>query len=406
MIESSIRTVVTGLIAQYPLPGVTWDYLQYPLGLKRLGHDVYYLEDTGRWPYNPVRGGVGADCAYNVEYLAGIMSRFGLGDRWAYRFPGGTLQGGGAVPPQWFGLDDARREAILGSADLLINVSCTLARPEEYRAVRRLAYIDSDPVFTQVKLARGQADFRKLVDAHDLHFSFGESLSNAVPKTGHCWRPTRQPIVLSQWRPSPPRRRAFTTVMNWTSYNLVNHDGQTYGQKDIEFRRFVDLPGMVAPSVLEVAVNDASKNGRTPVGLLAHKGWRVVNPGEVCPDVDSYRDYIESSLAEWSVAKNGYVLGQPGWFSCRSACYLAAAKPVVVQDTGVAGVLPVGEGILPFRTLDEAAAAVREVERNYEQHSRAARAIAEEYFDSDKVLAQLIEESLSPSERLLEEVRA
>jgi hypothetical protein len=382
--KTRLRIIVTGLIAQYPLGGVTWDYFQYVLGLARLGHDVYYFEDTGQWPYHPVEGGVGQGCALNVEYLADVMLRFGLADRWAYQFPWQS---------QWFGLPDSKRREVIRSADLLINVSCSLARPEEYREVRRLAYIDSDPVFTHVKLARGQADFRKLIDAHDVHFSFGERLSPSVPATGHDWRPTRQPIVLSEWHPATPWRDVFTTVMHWTSYNTVVYRGQTYGQKDVEFERFLDLPGLVAPAGFELALG-TGKTRRAPLHLLARKGWRVVDPAEACPDFGSYRRYVESSKAEWSVAKSGYVVGQPGWFSCRSACYLAAGRPVVVQDTGFGAVLPVGEGLVPFRTLDEAAAAVREVETNYARHSKAARAIAEECFDSRGVLSRLIEEAL------------
>jgi len=382
---SSLRIIVTGLIAQYPLGGVAWDYVQYVIGLARLGHDVYYMEDTGQWPYNPTEGGLSKVCTFNVEYLDSILSRFGLAGQWAYRFPWQS---------EWFGLSEARRTEVIRSADLLINVSGTLERPAEYRDVRRLVYIDSDPVFTQVKLARGQAGFRKLVDLHDVHFSFGESLPPAVPDTGHRWRPTRQPIVLAEWGTARPSREIFTTVMNWTSYEPVVYGNQSYGQKDLEFTRFLDLPGMVAPTVLEIAVN-AGKTRRTPHALLGHKGWRVVDPADVCPDLDSYRCYIESSKAEWSVAKHGYVVGQPGWFSCRSACYLAAAKPVVVQDTGFRTTLPVGEGILAFTTPEEAVVAIREIEANYARHTAAARAIAETYFDSDRVLTRLLDEALS-----------
>ncbi|HSF31956.1 MAG TPA: glycosyltransferase family 1 protein [Candidatus Tectomicrobia bacterium] len=381
---SKLRIIVTGLIAQYPLGGVTWDYFQYALGLARLGHEVYYLEDTGQWPYNPVEGGVAKDCSFNVEYLAGLMSRFGLAEQWAYRFPWQS---------QWFGLSEAKRREVIQSADLLINVSGTLERPEEYRQVRRLAYIDSDPVFTQLKLARGQLDFRKWIDLHDVQFSFGESLSPAVPDTGHQWRPTRQPIVLSEWHPETPQRDVFTTVMNWTSYKPVVYGNQSYGQKDVEFMRFRELPSLVIPTPLEIAVN-AGKTRRTPRQLLAHKGWHVVDPAEVCPNLDTYRQYVESSKAEWSVAKNGYVLGQPGWFSCRSACYLAAGRPVVVQDTGFSAVLPVGEGLLAFSTVEEAVAGIKEIEANYARHAKAARALAVEYFDAAKVLTWLIDEAL------------
>jgi hypothetical protein len=412
---STLRIIVTGLIAQHPLlGGMTWHYLQYVLGLQRLGHDVYYLEDSGEWPYN-LHGGISGDdfvaygCKENVKYLGEVMSRFGLTEKWAYRCP---------IDAQWFGLSDRQRVAVIESADLLINVSGTIARPQEYRRVHRLAYIDTDPVFTQVKLARGQQDFRRQVDTHEVHFSFGERLSGAVPATGHCWRPTRQPVVLSEWRPSTERREVFTTVMNWASYDSVTYGGQSYGgSKDLEFERFLELPGKVAPTVLEIAVRGTRKGhlpgarGRRAPGdlitFLTRQGWRIADARQVCPDFESYRRYIESSKAEWSVAKNAYVCGQAGWFSDRSACFLAAGRPVVVQDTGFAGALPIGEGILPFMALEEAAAAIREVEGNYQRHAKAARSIAEEYFDSGKVLTRLIAEALSGDGRTFsEEVRS
>jgi hypothetical protein len=423
---SSLRVIVTGLIAQHPwLGGVTWDYLQYVLGLARLGHDVYYFEDSGQWPYT-LDGGpsgnewVAYDCTHHVNYLAKVMARFGLTNKWAYRF---------AINARWFGLPQQKRKEILHSADLVINISGTLKHPQDYRQVQRLVYIDSDPVFTQVKLQlpRGYNKFRKQLEAHDVYFSFGEHFSEAVPVTRQQWRPTRQPIVLSEWRPSTSWRDVYTTIMNWTSYKPLFYRRHTYGQKDMEFKRFLELPKEAAAVTLEVALSKV-RNQRhigwerdgitlspaalvfigsevqwTPRDLLTHFGWRVVDPAETCSDLDSYRHYIESSKAEWSVAKNGYVLGQPGWFSCRSACYLAAARPVVVQDTGFGAVLPVGEGILSFRTLEEAAAAIEEVETHYLRHARAARAIAEEYFDSDKVLSRLIDDAMASEAAILRE---
>ena len=413
MTSSRLRIIVTGLIAQHPLlAGVTWDYLQYVLGLARLGHDVYYFEDSGQWPYTPDGGASGnewiaRDCAPNVDHLARVMARFGLADRWAYRFP---------TRPRWFGLSHRERRAVIESADLLINVSGTLRRPADYRRVKRLVYIDSDPAFTQVKLVlpRGHLKFRKRVNAHDVYFSFGEAFSSAVPDTGHRWRPTRQPIVLPEWRHSAAPGEAFTTVMSWTSYRPLRYAGQNFGQKDVELRRFLELPARVRPTVLEIALNPtqhvdweveprapssgdgAGPSPRPTAGdLLSRMGWRVADAARVGSDLDSYRQYIQSSKAEWSVAKNGYVRGQAGWFSCRSACYLAAGRPVVVQDTGFGAVIPVGEGVLTFGTMEEAAAAIREVESDYGRHAKAARAIAEEYFDSDKVLPRLIDEALS-----------
>ena len=408
-----LRIIVTGLIAQHhQLGGVAWDYLQYPAGLARLGHDVYYIEDSGEWPYNTDGGPTGndwvaRDCTPNVRHLSDVMDRFGLADRWAYHFP---------IQPTWYGLSDATRKEVIATADLLINVSGTIEHPENYRKVPRLAYIDSDPAFTQIKLALGMDEFRRRVDIHDVHMTFGEHFSGAVPRTGHLWRPTRQPILLTEWRTDRLCRDAFTTVMSWTSYKPLEFRGQAYGQKDLELVRFLKLPARLKATPLEIALSSThhvnwelvdsaagtglSLTGKpTPSELLAAAGWRIVDPDHVCGGLDSYRNYVETSKGEWSVAKNGYVKGQAGWFSCRSACYLAAGRPVVAQDTGFRAVIPVGEGLFAFETLEQAAAAIEEIEGNYKRHSVAARAIAEEYFDSGKVLAKLIEDTLQEDRR-------
>lgn len=398
---SSLRIVVTGLVAQHPqLGGVAWDYVQYPVGLARLGHDVYYLEDSGEWPYTE-RGGptqddwIAWDPSPNVRHLARVMDRFGLGDRWMYRFP---------IKPRWYGMSHRRRRDVLASADLLINLSGTLKRPADYRQFPRLAYIDSDPVFTQVKLSmpRGQLKFQRRVAAHDVHFSFGERLGPGMPTTPFRWRPTRQPIVLSEWPGASGGGTSYTTVMSWTSYKPLRFRGVSYGQKDVEFARFVDLPTRAAGSSLEVALGrtqhvkwQAGSLLGDPKRLLRRAGWRVVDAGRVGADMDDYRRYVASSRAEWSVAKNGYVQGRSGWFSCRSACYLAAGRPVVVQDTGFSDVIPTGEGVVAFTTLEEAAEGIRAVEGDYSRHSCAAREIAGEYFDSDRVLAKLVEEAMA-----------
>jgi hypothetical protein len=182
--------------------------------------------------------------------------------------------------------------------------------------------------------------------------------------------------------------------MNWASYNVVTYKGVRYGGKDLEFGRFADLPRLVGPNTLELAV-DQGKAGQTPKALLEEHGWSVAEAGEVSRSIDTYRDYIEGSMGEWSVAKNGYVQGQPGWFSERSACYLAAGRPVVVQDTGLQDVLPTGHGILVFRTLEEAAHAIHEVQSDFSHHSNAARALAGEHFDSASVLSRLVEEAMN-----------
>ena len=400
---SALRIVVTGLIAQHPrLGGVAWDYAQFAAGLSRLGHDVYYLEDSGEWPYT-LEGGdtreswIANDPTPNVRHLASVMERFGLRDRWLYRFP---------IKPRWYGLSHRQRREVLATADLLVNVSGTLVRPRAYREIPRLAYIDSDPGFTQVKLAlpRGQKSFQSRVAAHDVFFSFGERVRETPLAGGIDWRPTRQPILLDEWRTESRPRNAFTTVMSWTSYRPLRLEGRSYGQKDVELRRFVDLPRAVRPARLEVAMGstrhvdwEASSNGsdatESPQQVLRRAGWHVVDAARISGSLDTYRRYVRSSKAEWSVAKNGYVVGETGWFSCRSACYLAAGRPVAVQDTGFGDVLPVGDGIVSFREPDEAAEAVRSIECDYARHSSAAREIAAEYFDSNRVLDRLVEEA-------------
>jgi hypothetical protein len=386
---SRLRIVVTGLLAQYPLGGVAWDYLQYPVGLQRLGHDVYYIENTGQWPFSPDERGVSKGCDYNVGHLSTLMQRFGLGDRWAYCFP---------WQDQWFGMSEDRRANILATADVFINVSGVWRDPVRLREQTdaRLVFVDSDPVFTQVKLARGQLDFQRAVNAHDIHFSFGEAHSDRIPATGHDWLPTRQPVLLDEWAVDAAVANRFTTVMNWTSYNPVEFEGVRYGQKDIEFRRFLDLPSAVDPIRLEIAMSPGH-NRQAPLRLLRDRGWRIVDPTEVCPDLDSYRRYITTSRGEWSVAKHGYVIGSPGWFSCRSACYLAAGRPVVVQDTGLESVMPTGEGVVTFSCPEEAADALRAVDGHTERHARAAREIAAEYFDSARVLNDLLARVLNGS---------
>ena len=396
-LSSRLRLVVTGLVAQHPrLGGVAWDYLQYALGLAGLGHEVCYLEDSGQWPYRLGASGrhsVARDPSANVAHLAKLMERFGLAERWAYRFP---------LTGEWFGLSPARRREITASADLLIDVSGSLEHPDEHRGRGRSVYIDTDPVFTQLKLASGAREFAARVAAHDVHFSFGERVERLAVPTAFRWRPTRQPVVLSEWQPSRRVRKAFTTVLSWTSYPPLRFRGETFGQKDVEFRRFLSLPGKIAPIALEVALGgtrhadwEADSGAPPPPATLRGAGFQVADAYHVCADLDRYRSYVESSRGEWSIQKNGYVRGRPGWFSGRSACYLAAGRPVVVQDTGLAGVLPTGDGLLCFASVEEAAAALREVDAHHARHAEAARALAEAYFDADLVLPMLLEEALA-----------
>lgn len=380
--NSPLRIIVSGLIAQYPLGGVTWDYLQYVLGLARMGHEVYYLEDTGLWPYNPNAGGLAKEgCEFNVNYLASVMQRFGLSDRWLYRHD---------YADQWYGLSDSKRRQLIATADVLINVSGCLKDPRQFRDIEKLIYIDSDPVFTQIKLLSGYHSFRTQVDTHDVLFTFAENPAHEMPDTGDQWHPTRQPVVLDAWEPTPVRRDTFTTILNWTSYKSLQYNGKTYGQKNTEFEQFINLPASLPPGTLELAINDG-KTTSTPRDRLRAHGWTLVSPNVACGDLDSYRHYIQTSFGEWSVAKNGYVEGRSGWFSCRSACYLAAARPVVVQDTGFKHLFPTDSGIIAFSTPDEALTGLETLRTRPHVYSEAARDTAQRYFDAPTVLGDLLD---------------
>jgi len=379
-----MRIVVTGLIGQYAFGGVTWDYIQYALGFRALGHDVWYLEDTGSWAYDPVKQEPSADCSANTAYLARSMEAFEMGDRWIYRNGAdGTYHGV---------RDEAEAGRIFADADVLVNVSgaCWL-RPETARIPNKL-FLDGDPMFTHIGLV---SDKRcgDHIRAHDGHFTFGLNVGQSgclLPTGGLHWQPTVQPIAMEYWQPRDvqPAGAAWTTVMNWSSYGAKEFEGGLYGQKSEEFMRFARLPGITGERFM-LAMGQGV--GRTrPTAELEGLGWTILEPDEHLPDFVSYRDFLRSSKAEWSVAKHGYVKSRSGWFSCRSACYLALGIPVVVQDTGWSEHLPSGNGALAFSTEEEAAAAILAVRDNYRHHCEAARAYAGEHFEAKMVCNALL----------------
>jgi hypothetical protein len=125
--------------------------------------------------------------------------------------------------------------------------------------------------------------------------------------------------------------------------------------------------------------------------LLQSNGWLTVDAYEMSLDPWPYRDYIRSSAAEFSVAKDMVARTRCGWFSERSACYLAAGRPVITQDTGFGRTLPTGEGLFAFQTADEVVAAIEAIRADYPRHSRAAKAIAEQYFRAESVLGGMLD---------------
>ncbi|GGD65766.1 hypothetical protein [Croceicoccus mobilis] len=385
-----LRIVVCGYIGLFPAGGAVWDYIQYVMGFAGMGHDVYYIEDTGTWPSFVPEGEPG-DGRFNIAYLTKAMEDLGLGDRWAYRDPA-TLG--------WFGLPEAQVVRIMRSADIFISISCSAALREEWIDIPVRIVIDSDPMFTQMQLTgddgftKGARGLKAKLAAYTHHFTFGENIGAddcLVPQCGIDWIPTRQPIALDRWDSDPPGAGLpFSTVMNWSALPPLEFHGETYGQKDSEFGLVIDVPAHCPNRSFDLAVNGQDKPG-FPTERIAAAGWRLLDPAKTVPDAQSYHDFILQSAGEISVAKHAYVASRSGWFSCRTACYLAASRPAVVQDTGWSRYVPPGDGLYAFSTREEAIEHTRRIGSDLPRHARAARALAHEHFDASLVLSQMIE---------------
>lgn len=395
--NTKLRIAVTGLAATYPFGGVFWDYLQYVLGFHKLGHDVLYIEDTGKWCYDPGTYTFVEDGSKNAALLDNNIRKLDptLCDRWFYRDAAGKI----------FGRNWDYVKKFCRDADLFLHISASCWMRDEYYEAAKVAFIDSDPMYTQSSVPdylSGQIsnEARKRVDKllqHDVFFTFAENIGKPdclIPTALFDWIPTRQPVVLDCFRtfiiPVDVRRRLLTTVASWEPNEkgpLV--DGIRYYGKSTEFERYMGLPG-VSRLPIELAIS-----GKAPLDRLRQNGWRTIDAYEISYDPWAYRDYLANSLGEWSVAKNAYAASRSGWFSCRSACYLALGVPVVVQDTGFGRFIPAGNGIFAFSTMDQSKEAIEQLCSDPEKHAKAAVAVASEYFDSNKVLARLIEQALN-----------
>jgi hypothetical protein len=394
-VRRPLRIAVTGLAATYPLGGVFWDYLQWALGFARLGHDVLYVEDTGRWVYDAATTTFVESGEPNARVLAETLKALDpdLGERWFFRDGTGRT----------FGRPWADVVEFCRTADLFVHVSASCWMREEYFAARRVVFVDTDPMYTQASVpgyVDGTVDVaaRARIDMlleHDVFFTFAENIGAPdcrVPTGLFEWIPTRQPVVLDRFEPEAipvaARRPVLTTVASWEpSEKGPVVDGVHHTGKSREFARFIDLPAR-SRLPLELALS-----GPVPVDRLRSHGWRLVDPYPVSRSPWAYRHYLAMSLGEWSVAKHAYVASRSGWFSCRSACYLTLGVPVIVQDTGFGRAVPVGRGVLPFSTSDEAIDAIERLAADPAGHAAAARTLAREFFDSDRVLTRVIEQA-------------
>jgi hypothetical protein len=380
--DNTLRILVLGYIVRGPLGGLAWHHLQYVLGLSQLGHDVYFVEDSDDFEscYDPSRHLVGTDPTYGLAFTSAAFARLGLGDRWCY-FDAHTSQ--------WSGPCGNRILELCRDADLLLNVSGVNPLRPWFEHIPARALIDTDPVFVQVRHLQ-KSNARALACLHTDFLTFGENVRSlrAVADDGFPWQSTRQPIVLSAWPLTPGRHDGrFTTVMQWDSYPNVTFGGRTFGMKSTSFDPYLDLPQRTGP-IFELAIGN-------PPPELRLAGWRTNDALEVTRDPWTYQAYLAGSKAEFSVAKHGYVASRSGWFSERTACYLASGRPAVVQNTGFTEWLETGRGLAAFDTPEEAFAGVEDICAHYEAHCYAARQIAYAYFDSRRVLSDLLDKIFS-----------
>ncbi len=376
--------LVAGYVVRCPLAGYAWQALHYLAGLRGLGFDAYFYEDTAYYGecFDPVSGEIGDARPGALAFAADFFARHGFGERWIFW---------DAQRDRYAGRDAEETRAVLAAAKLVVSLAA-VTRLQRGIGKRR-AFVDIDPGVTQIQ-AQHDAGLRALLDEYDVHFTIGENIGRsgcAVPSGAWTWHPTRQPIALELWEPRGAVAGApLTTIGRWDERRRVQELGGTrysWSKRD-EWLRFLDLPRLTGTR-FELAM-DVDKNPADRA-LLAEHGWAVVDPLALSTDPARYRDYICSARGEFSVAKQLNVRLATGWFSDRSACYLAAGRPVVVQDTGFRTALPSGAGLLAFQTVEEAADAVRSVVADWDLHSAAARRIAQQYFAAKWVLAELLD---------------
>ncbi len=368
------RVVICGAVAQKAgHAGHTWQFLQYLLGFRRLGWEVLFVDRlSGEVRRRDAR----------VAYLESVLGAAGLEDAWTLALDDGTQLGRGREEV----LEYVRR------SDLLLNVMGFCTDEALLAAAPLRVFLDTDPGFGQMWRELGLAD---VFAEHDAHVTIGERIGApdcTIPTCGLGWITTRQPVVLDEWPASAAESGGdrFTTVASWRgAYGPVDYGGHRYGLRVHEFRRFAALPRLTGAR-FELAL-DIHASEVADIERLRAGGWRLVDPGTVASTPLAYRRYLARSGAELMVAKGMYVDTRSGWFSERSICYLATGRPVLAQDTGLAGLYPLGEGLIAFRSLDEAVAGVEELCAHPERHRKAARALAEEYFDSDRVLTRLVD---------------
>jgi hypothetical protein len=390
MSNGKLRVIVLGWLIREPTGGQAWHSLNYVHGLAELGHDVYYIEDSDDTPmcYGADISGPSNDATYGLRFAANAFARLGLDDRWAYY---------DAHTNEWKGARARDALSVCKSADLMLHVSAFHPLRDWLERIPVRVMIDTDPGFTQIRnLTNPQ--FRARCEVHTAFFSFGENFgkpSCSIPADGFSWQATRQPMSLTAWPHTPgPRDGRYTTVMQWQSWHAPwEYEGLKLAMKAESFRQFIDLPARLGP-IFEIGVRS---RWTSPHAMLRQAGWQIADIDGISRDPWTYQAFLQGSKAELGIAKAGYVETRCGWFSERSAAYLASGRPVLHQDTGFPDWLPCGNGVFAFRSPEDVIDAVSQVGADYDAHCRAARGLAEEFFAADRVLPPLIEAAMAAS---------
>jgi hypothetical protein len=377
--------VVLGIIGCIPVAGtgVAWNAIQHLVGLRRLGYDVYYVEATGVWPFNATTD----DCTYPVRYISTLLSRYGFQEKWAYV----AAHSDGRC----YGLSKLQVKELYARADAVVNLFGGTVLQEEHMRCPIRIYLETDPVVHQIRIANGEQKYIDLIGAHTALFTWGANYGEpdcGVPVEPFVYKPTRSPVIVDYWHtPCDPATRWFTTVGHWDqSIKDLEYKGERYSwSKHREFLNVLPLPRCTTQEFsLALAIDDPPA-----VQMLESYGWHVEDAYEASKTMESYREYIWRSRGEFTVAKDMNVRLRSGWFSERSACYLAAGKPVVTQETGFSKFLPTGLGLHAFHTLEDIPPAIEAINSDYQKHSQAAKDIAAAYFDAEKVLRQVMSEA-------------
>jgi hypothetical protein len=362
-------------------PGFVFDWMQFAVGLQRLGHEVFYVEEVGpKWCVDAAGERCSLEQSVNRVLFRTAMEHFGFMDRACQIYDGGAAS---------FGMSLDAITRVARSADLLINISGHVKSDFLLSGVGCRAYIDQDPVYTQLWRARGK-DLN--LAAHDVFFTVGLNIGtpySPIPDGGVHWHPLLPPVVVDLWPFHIDTTRArFTTIASWAGYDDLRYRGERYGAKAEEFRRFVELPRHVDQQ-FEVALRRHLRDAEG-LRLLLDAGWVVTDATEI-RDLADYQRHIAGSRAEIGIAKNAYVKGRSGWFSDRASHYLSSGTPVLAQSTGFERLLPTGRGLLTFATMAEAIDGVREINADYVAHCQAAREFAIEYLNYDRVLPAMLD---------------